>query len=157
MTTPLRQAYAATTWESPNAIVRLGRSWLGRVLRSVSLAACIPALVWPTPALVLLATVFSAAGREVHRVVLIDRRRHDEQRHLADLRGLRPVLDQLEDLGAQHHRTGRDREIAAHFERRRVDHLRDRHRLRSSRSRRAMKRGSSARRVDGGLEAAGCA
>ena len=33
MTTPLRQAYAATTWESPNAIVRLGRSWLGRVLR----------------------------------------------------------------------------------------------------------------------------
>jgi hypothetical protein len=61
MTTPLRQAYAATTWESPNAIVRLGRSWLGRVLRSVSLAACIPALVWPAPALVLLATVFSAA------------------------------------------------------------------------------------------------
>jgi len=33
MTTPLRQAYAATTWETPNAIVRLGRSWLGRVLR----------------------------------------------------------------------------------------------------------------------------
>ena len=33
MTTPLRQADAATTWESPNAIVRLGRSWLGRVLR----------------------------------------------------------------------------------------------------------------------------
>ncbi len=33
MTTPLRQAYAATSRESPNAIVRLGRSWLGRVLR----------------------------------------------------------------------------------------------------------------------------
>jgi hypothetical protein len=55
----------------------------------------------------------AAAGREVHRVVLVDRRRQDEQRHLADLRGLRPVLDQLEDFGSQHHRTGRDREIAA--------------------------------------------
>jgi hypothetical protein len=55
MTTPLRQAYAATTWESPNAIVRLDRSWLGAFFGSVSLAACIPALVWPAPALVLLA------------------------------------------------------------------------------------------------------
>jgi hypothetical protein len=60
MTTPLRQAYAATTWESPNAIVRLGRSWLGRVLWLGQLRG-LPALVWPAPALVLLATVFNAA------------------------------------------------------------------------------------------------
>ncbi len=33
MTTPLRQAHAGTSRKSPNAIVRLGRSWLGRVLR----------------------------------------------------------------------------------------------------------------------------
>jgi hypothetical protein len=57
MTTPLRQAHPATTWESPNAIVRPGRSWLGAFFGSVSLATGIPALVWPAPAPVLLATV----------------------------------------------------------------------------------------------------
>jgi hypothetical protein len=57
MTAPLRQAYAATSRESPNAIVRLGRSWLGRVLRLGQPRGLHPALVWPAPALVLLATV----------------------------------------------------------------------------------------------------
>ena len=49
-------------------------------------------------------------GRQVQGVVLVDRRRHDQQRDLPDLLGLRPVLDQLEHLGAQHHgaRGGRD-------------------------------------------------
>ncbi len=61
MTTPLRQAYAATTWESPNAIVRLGRSWLGRVLRLGQPHGLHPRPRLARPALVLLATVFSAA------------------------------------------------------------------------------------------------
>jgi len=40
----------------------------------------------------------AAAGREVKGVVLVDRRRHDKQRHLTDLLGLRAVLDELELL-----------------------------------------------------------
>ncbi|MCW2705513.1 MAG: hypothetical protein JWQ37_3508 [Blastococcus sp.] len=58
-------------------------------------------------------------------VVLVDRRRHDEQRDLADLLGGGPVLDQLEDVGAQHHRTRAHGDVAAHLEARSVDHGRD--------------------------------
>jgi hypothetical protein len=49
MTTPLRQAYAATSRESPNAIVRLGRSWLGRVLRLGQPHGLHPRPRWPRP------------------------------------------------------------------------------------------------------------
>jgi hypothetical protein len=57
MTTPLRQACAATTWESPNAIVRLGRSWLGRVLRLGQPRGRHRGPRLARPALMLLATV----------------------------------------------------------------------------------------------------
>jgi hypothetical protein len=58
----------------------------------------------------------AAAGCQVQHVVLVDGRRHDEQRYLPDLIGLRPVLDQLQDLGAQHHCSRRDGDVAAHLE-----------------------------------------
>ena len=63
----------------------------------------------------------AAAGREVEHVVLVDRRRGEQQRHLAHLLGLRRVLDELEDLGAQHDRARRDREVLADRELARVD------------------------------------
>ena len=53
------------------------------------------------------------AGREVENVVLVDRRRDDQQRQLADrLRG-RLVLDQLVDRSAQHHRARGRRQVGA--------------------------------------------
>ena len=47
----------------------------------------------------------AAPRGEVEHVVLVDRRRDEQQRDLAHLVGLRRVLDQLEDLGA-HGRRG---------------------------------------------------
>ena len=67
----------------------------------------------------------AASGRQVQRVVLVDRRRHDQQRNLAHLLGLRGVLDQLEHLGAQHDRARCDGDVAADLERRSVNHLGD--------------------------------
>jgi hypothetical protein len=58
---------------------------------------------------------------EVEDVELVDRRRDDEQRDLADLRAARLVVDELEDLVAQDHRAGSDRQVLADRERRRVD------------------------------------
>ncbi len=66
----------------------------------------------------------AAPGREVEHVVLVDRRRRDQQRHLANLRGLRLVLDELEHLGAQHHRARSHREVLPHREAARVDRRR---------------------------------
>ena len=43
----------------------------------------------------------AAPRREVEHVELVDRRRREQQRDLADLLRLRRVLDELEDLGAQ--------------------------------------------------------
>ena len=57
---------------------------------------------------------------EVDHVVLVDRRRHDQQRDLADLGGLRGVLDQLEDVGAQHHLTRVSRRCRCRPRRRRA-------------------------------------
>ena len=66
----------------------------------------------------------AAAGRQVEDVVLVDRRRDEQQRHLAHLGRRRLVLDQLEDLGAQHHRAGGGGEVAADLEALGVDALR---------------------------------
>ena len=52
--------------------------------------------------------------REVERVVLVDRRRNDHKRTLVHARGLRLVLDQLEDLVVHDDRPLRDGEVAAH-------------------------------------------
>jgi hypothetical protein len=62
---------------------------------------------------------------EVDGVELVDRRWDDEHRRGAHRLGLRPVLDQLQDLGPVHHRARCDRDVAAHLETRRVDHLRN--------------------------------
>ena len=62
---------------------------------------------------------------QVEGVVLVDGRRRNEQRYLPDPLGLWPVLDQLQVLGPQHHRAGRDGYGAADRERRGVHHLRD--------------------------------
>ena len=70
------------------------------------------------------------ARRHVGDVELVDHRRDEQQRRLAHLRGARLVLDELEQLGPQHHRAGRDREVLADRERLRVDHRRDVRRLR---------------------------
>ena len=66
----------------------------------------------------------TAPRREVEDVVLVDRRRDEEQRDLVHLLGRRLVLDQLEHVGAEHDRAGRDREVAADLELRGVDALR---------------------------------
>jgi hypothetical protein len=63
----------------------------------------------------------AAPRREVEDVELVDRRGYDEQRHLAHALGAGLVLDQLEDLGAQDHRSLRDREVLADREPARVD------------------------------------
>ena len=44
-------------------------------------------------------------GRDIEDVVLVDRRRHEQQRHLVDLFSGGPVLDQLEHLVVEHDRT----------------------------------------------------
>ena len=59
---------------------------------------------------------------EVDDVVLVDRRRHDEQRHPAHLRRLGGVLDQLEHVGAEHDRARGHRQVGADLERVRLDH-----------------------------------
>jgi hypothetical protein len=61
MTTPLRQAYAAMTWNRRTPSSGSAVPGWARFFGSVSLPTCIPALVWPALALVLLATVFGAA------------------------------------------------------------------------------------------------
>jgi len=53
----------------------------------------------------------AAAGSEVEHVVLVDRRRREQQRHLTHPVGLRRVLDQLEDVGSQHDRAGSERQV----------------------------------------------
>ena len=63
----------------------------------------------------------AALGREVDEVVLVDHRRHDQQRLLAHRRRLRRVPDQLEQLGAHDDRAGRGRDVDADLEPRRVD------------------------------------
>jgi hypothetical protein len=63
----------------------------------------------------------AAPGRQVEHVVLIDRRGREEQRHLADLRGLRLALDELEDVGAHDDRARAEHEVLAHCEPTRVD------------------------------------
>jgi hypothetical protein len=60
-------------------------------------------------------------GRDVEDVVLVDPRRNEQQRHLVHPLGRRPVLDQLEYVGPQHHRAGRYRKISAHLELRHID------------------------------------
>ena len=63
----------------------------------------------------------AALGREVDEVVLVDHRRHDQQRLLAHRRRLGRVPDQLEQLGAQDDRAGRGRDVDADLERVAID------------------------------------
>ncbi|MNQ83859.1 hypothetical protein D3C85_989610 [compost metagenome] len=56
------------------------------------------------------------ARRQIEDVVLVDLRRHDQQRPRVLLLAHRLVLDQLEQLVAVHHRTGGDRQVAADLE-----------------------------------------
>jgi hypothetical protein len=63
----------------------------------------------------------AAPGRKIEHVVLVDRRRDEQQRHLAHLGGLRGVLDQLEHVRPQHDRARRQRQVLADRELRRVD------------------------------------
>jgi hypothetical protein len=58
----------------------------------------------------------AAARREVEHVVLVDRRRREQQRDLPDLLGLRRVLDELEHLAAEHDRARRERQVLSHRE-----------------------------------------
>ncbi len=53
---------------------------------------------------------------EIEDVVLVDRRRDEQQRHSTHRLGLRVVLDELEDIRAQHHASGCRREVAADLE-----------------------------------------
>ena len=55
-------------------------------------------------------------GRDVEDVVLVDRRRDEEQRDFANLLGRRPVLEQLEHFVAHDHRPRRDRQVPADLE-----------------------------------------
>ena len=66
----------------------------------------------------------AAPRREVEDVVLVDRRRDEQQRDLVDLLRRRPVLDELEDLRVEHDRARGGGEVAPHLELRRVDALR---------------------------------
>ena len=61
------------------------------------------------------------ARREVEHVEAVDRRRDDQHRHLVHLGGRRPVLDQLEDVGAQHDRPRARRQVLADREAAGVD------------------------------------
>jgi hypothetical protein len=63
----------------------------------------------------------AAPGGEIEDVELVDRRWHDEQRDLAHARATRLVVDELEDIGAEDHCSGADREVLANRERRGVD------------------------------------
>ncbi|MCY1420837.1 hypothetical protein D9M71_364730 [compost metagenome] len=55
-------------------------------------------------------------GREVEHVVLVDLRRHHQQRALLHLGGHRLVLDQLQHFAAEHHGALGDGQVAADFE-----------------------------------------
>ena len=72
------------------------RAWRSSGLRQEIANTC-----WPWRDRVL---DHAAPRREVGDVVLVDHRRHEQQRPLAHLRGLRRVLDELEHRRAQHHR-----------------------------------------------------
>jgi hypothetical protein len=67
----------------------------------------------------------AAAGREVGDVVLVDHRRDHEQRELVHGGRRRLVLDELEDVGAGHHRSRRHRKVLADLERVGCHHRRD--------------------------------
>ena len=56
------------------------------------------------------------ARREVEDVVLHDPRRGDQDRLGVDVRGLRGVLQQLDEAVAEHHLAGRDRHLLADLE-----------------------------------------
>ena len=64
-------------------------------------------------------------GRHVGHVVLVDHRRDEQERRLADLRRRRLVLQELEHGRAQHHRAGCHRHVLADLERGLVDHARN--------------------------------
>ena len=85
----------------------------------------------------------AAAGREVEHVELVDRRRDEQQRDLADGLGLRRVLDQLVDVGPLDHGAGREREVLADAEPARVDR---RGQARGSRTRTGGRRARGSRR-----------
>ena len=65
-----------------------------------------------------------APGREIGDVVLVDHRWDDQQRPGAHRRCLRGVLDQLERLGAQHHRARGGGEVGTDLEGVGPDHRR---------------------------------
>ena len=67
----------------------------------------------------------AAAGREVDRVELVDRRRDEQQGHGTDLGCLRRVPDELEDLGPQDDGARCGRDVPAELEGGAVDHLGD--------------------------------
>src|SRR5205807_9324432 len=68
----------------------------------------------------------AAAGGEVEDVVAADLGGDEHDRHGADGRRRRLVLDELQDLGAEHYRAGRDGDRLAGTERPAVDGLRHR-------------------------------
>ena len=59
---------------------------------------------------------------QVENVVLVDARRHEEKRCLVDCGGRRRILDQLDQLIAEHHAARRERQVAADLECRFVGH-----------------------------------
>lgn len=67
----------------------------------------------------------AAARRQVGDVELVDHGWDQQQRDLADRLGARSVVDQLEDLGTQDHRTLAHGDVAADGEAGPVDHRRD--------------------------------
>ena len=56
------------------------------------------------------------ARAEIEQIVLVDAGRHDQKRRLLDLRRLRRVLDELDQLVLEHDRSRRRRQIAADLE-----------------------------------------
>ena len=56
-------------------------------------------------------------GRQIQRIEFVDLRRNDEDRARPNLRRHRLILNELEDLGAKHHRPGCGREVLAHLKR----------------------------------------
>ena len=66
----------------------------------------------------------AAPWRDVHDVELVDHRRHHQQRRREDLVGLRGVLDQLEFLASEDHRTCGGGDVLAQRERVGLHHRR---------------------------------
>ena len=60
------------------------------------------------------------SGVEIEDVELVDPGRHDQQRPLQHRLGRRRVLDELHQIVLEDHLAGRDREVAADLELRRV-------------------------------------